>query len=66
MTRWLVTVWLVACSSGSTGPTPEECDQIAREIRDKAGTRSSGICTSTVKEDVDRFGAACARLRQCS
>jgi len=41
-----------------------KADTVAREIRDKAGTRATGICTSTAKDDVARFGAACQTLKQ--
>ena len=41
-----------------------KADSVAREIRDKAGTRATGICTSTNKDDVARFGNACTTLKQ--
>ena len=41
-----------------------KADSVAREIRDKAGTRSSGICTSPNVDDVNRFGAACQTLKK--
>jgi hypothetical protein len=41
-----------------------KADSVDREIRDKAGTRAPGICTSTARDDVARFGAACATLKQ--
>jgi hypothetical protein len=41
-----------------------KADSVAREIRDKAGTRATGICTSTIKDDVTRFGDACKTLKQ--
>ena len=41
-----------------------KADSVAREIRDKAGTRYKGICTSTIPDDVTRFGPACATLKQ--
>ncbi len=41
-----------------------KADSVAREIQDKAGTRSKGICTSTAADDVTRFGPACATLKQ--
>ena len=39
-------------------------DSVAREITDKAGTRSKGICTSQVPEDITRFGPACTTLKE--
>ncbi len=58
---------IAACSGTSSGTSTKqgECDAIAQEIRDKAGTRAKGICTSTAKDDVTRFGNACATLKQC-
>ena len=41
-----------------------KADAVAREIQDKAGTRAKGICTSTVPDDVKRFGPACTTLKQ--
>ena len=41
-----------------------KADSVAREIRDKAGPRAAGICTSTTKDDITRFGNACTTLKQ--
>ncbi len=58
------------CASGSgtgTGGTSQaDCDKIAEEIRMYAGAqRSQGICASKLPADVDRFGKACAALKDC-
>ncbi len=39
-------------------------DKVAANIRANAGARSAGICVSTAKEDVARFGEACATFKQ--
>ena len=52
------------CFAAFKADAQSKADSVAREIRDKAGTRYLGICTSTIPEDVTRFGPACATLKQ--
>ena len=41
-----------------------KADSVARQIREAAGTRATGICTSTNDVDVKRFGGPCTTLKQ--
>ncbi len=61
-------VFVAGCFAGATtetGTSQADCDKIAQEIRDHAGTRAQGICSSTVQTDIDRYGKACRALEDC-
>ena len=40
-----------------------KADSVAKDIRTAAGSRATGICTSTVADDIKRFGDACKTLK---
>ena len=68
---WVGAFALVACASGNTSSTSgagkttqADCDKIAEDIRTHGGR--VGVCSSTAPADVERFGKACAALKDCN
>ncbi len=64
--RWILCIVCVAgCSSGADGGTSQaDCDKIAQEIHDHGGMQ--GVChLPMMPENVERFGKACAALKDC-
>ena len=56
----LATTIIFAVSKSSA---QSKANDVAANIRSAAGSRATGICTSTVQADIDRFGPACSTLQ---